>query len=270
MFVITILATYLVTGVLLISAGPGNEDGHTSAATLRDRLICGLLAVLIVLHGASVANEVLLNSAHGFDFADVLNVISWLFAAIGLYAALQPGFRAVAGTVLVIAGALVAASMWMHPASTPPLSWQLKLHAVLSLLAYSFLAAGAVLAFASLLQDRQLRAAKVNRLSSVLPPLMATEQFLATLTTAGFVFLLMSVVSGFVFVEDLFAQHLTHKSALSLGALVIFGLLVAGRRVAGWRGRRMLHLYLAGFAVLVLAYFGSKIALEVILDKQWG
>ncbi|MEO0576110.1 MAG: cytochrome c biogenesis protein CcsA [Pseudomonadota bacterium] len=271
MFVFTILATYLGAGLLLLASPAPETDGKPRpSAAMRDRVLTSLLTLIIVLHGASLAHDVLLNVDHGFGFADVVNVIAWLFAAIGLYAALQQGFRAVAGVVLAIAGILVAICLTIETGTGAPLTWQLKLHAVLSLLAYSFLASGAVLAMASLVQDSQLRAAKVNRLSSVLPPLMATEQFLATLTTAGFVFLLMAITSGFVFVEDLFTQHLTHKSALSLGALVIFGLLVVGRRAAGWRGRRMLHLYLAGFAVLVLAYFGSKIVLEVMLDKQWG
>lgn len=271
MFVFTILATYLGAGILLLASSAPDADGnpHPKAA-LRDRIMAGLLTLIIVLHGASLAHDVLLNAEHGFGFADVVNVIAWLFAAIGLYAALQPGFRAVAGVVLSIAGVLIGICLAIENGTGAPLTWQLKLHAVLSLLAYSFLATGAVLAMASLAQDSQLRAAKVNRLSSVLPPLMATEQFLATLTTAGFLFLLLAITSGFVFVEDLFTQHLTHKSALSLGALVIFGLLVIGRRAAGWRGRRMLHLYLTGFAILVLAYFGSKIVLEVMLDKQWG
>lgn len=141
---------------------------------------------------------------------------------------------------------------------------------MLSLVAYSFLIAGAVLAFASMMQDRLLRRAKVNRLSSLLPPLIATEQFLATLTAAGFVFLLLSVVSGFLFVENLFAQHLLHKTVLSLIATAIFGGLVLGRQAWGLRGERMVRFYLIGFTVLILAYFGSKFVLEVLLGERWG
>ncbi|MEM7452467.1 MAG: cytochrome c biogenesis protein CcsA, partial [Pseudomonadota bacterium] len=130
--------------------------------------------------------------------------------------------------------------------------------------------AGAVLAGASMLQDNMLRRAKVTRLSTLLPPLMATERFLATLTASGFVFLLLAIVSGFVFVDNLFAQHLMHKTVLSILGTIIFGALVIGRLAAGWRGRRMLQLYLAGFALLILAYFGSKFVLEVLLGESWG
>ena len=87
---------------------------------------------------------------------------------------------------------------------------------------------------------------------------------------AGFVGLLLSVVSGFTFVEDLFAQHLVHKTALSLLALILFGIVVGGRFLAGWRGRRAVYLYLGGFAVLCLAYFGSRFILEEVLGRSWS
>ena len=82
--------------------------------------------------------------------------------------------------------------------------------------------------------------------------------------------MLVAVSSGFAFVENLFAQHLVHKTALSLLALVLFGLLLAGRRFAGWRGRRAVYLYLWGFLILCLAYFGSRYILEEILGRSWG
>ena len=228
------------------------------------------LFALIAAHGGWLAHSVLLNPSHGLGIADVISVIAWLLAAIGLFAAWQPGFRLVAGTVLLLAAAMMLVPTLWHDTGVAPLSWQIKLHAVLSLVAYSFLIAGAVLALASMLQDRLLRRAKVTRLSSLLPPLMATERFLATLTVAGFMFLLLSIATGFLFVENLFAQHLVHKTILSLVATVIFGTLVIGRQARGWRGRRMLQLYLAGFAVLILAYFGSKFVLEVLLGRHWG
>ena len=101
-------------------------------------------------------------------------------------------------------------------------------------------------------------------------PLETTEKALFGVTAVGFAGLLLAVVSGFAFVENLFAQHLVHKTTFSLLALVLFGMLVAGRVFAGWRGRRAVYLYLAGFAFLCLAYFGARYVLEVVLDRSWG
>lgn len=45
----------------------------------------------------------------------------------------------------------------------------------------------------------------------------------------------------------------------------MIGTLLVGRRRAGWRGRTAVRWTLAGFALLVLAYLGSKFALEFVL-----
>ena len=47
----------------------------------------------------------------------------------------------------------------------------------------------------------------------------------------------------------------------------LFGTLLIGRRLRGWRGRTALRLTLAGFAVLLLAYVGTRFVLEVILQR---
>jgi ABC-type uncharacterized transport system permease subunit len=90
------------------------------------------------------------------------------------------------------------------------------------------------------------------------------------ITAAGFLVLLLAVSSGFALFENLFAQHLVHKTTLSLLALALFGILLGGRQFAGWRGKRAVYLYLWGFFILCLAYFGSRYVLEVILGRSWN
>jgi ABC-type uncharacterized transport system permease subunit len=68
----------------------------------------------------------------------------------------------------------------------------------------------------------------------------------------------------------MFAQHLVHKTVLSVVAWLVFGGLLLGRRFWGWRGRKAIAWTLSGFAILILAYFGSKLVLELILHKQAG
>jgi ABC-type uncharacterized transport system permease subunit len=53
-------------------------------------------------------------------------------------------------------------------------------------------------------------------------------------------------------------------------ALLLFGILLAGRQFAGWRGKRAVYLYLWGFAILCLAYFGSRFILEELLGRSWN
>jgi ABC-type uncharacterized transport system permease subunit len=96
------------------------------------------------------------------------------------------------------------------------------------------------------------------------------EQVLFTTIHAGVVLLTLSVFSGLIFVDNVFAQHLVHKTVLSIIALFVFGVLLLGRWRFGWRGRKAIHWTLVGYGLLVLAYFGSRLVLEVVLQRQWG
>ena len=53
-------------------------------------------------------------------------------------------------------------------------------------------------------------------------------------------------------------------------AWLIFGVLLFGHWRFGWRGRRATSWTVGGFALLGLAYFGSKFVLESILGRHWG
>ena len=78
----------------------------------------------------------------------------------------------------------------------------------------------------------------------------------------------VSLVSGFVFLDDMLAQHLAHKTVLSILAWLVFAGLLAGRWLAGWRGQLAVRWTLGGFLSLMLAYFGSKMVLELILGRS--
>ena len=102
-----------------------------------------------------------------------------------------------------------------------------------------------------------------------LPPLMTLETLLFRILTLGFVLLSLTLVSGFVFSEELFGQaaRFNHKTVFGIISWIIFAALLVGRYARGWRGRTALRWTLAGFAALLLAYVGSMFVLEVILGR---
>ena len=197
--------------------------------------------------------------------------IGWQLALIAIVGAIEPRLRGLAGGLLLLAAlAAFFTSQQTGAASTAPLAWQLQAHILISLFAYGLLSVGAIVAVYALIQDSRLRAGRISEVNQLFAPLETNERLLYGIAAAGFSALLVAVLSGLAFVENLFAQHLVHKSALSMLALVLFGVLIAGRQFAGWRGRRAVFLYLWGFIVLCLAYFGSRFVLENILGRTWG
>ena len=118
--------------------------------------------------------------------------------------------------------------------------------------------------------DRRLRSRQPLGWLTILPSVEALESGTFQALAAGFAVLTLALFSGFIFVDDLFAQHLIHKTVLSCLAWVVFAVLLFGRWRFGWRGRTATTWTLSGFALLGLAYFGSKIVLESILGRHWG
>ena len=137
------------------------------------------------------------------------------------------------------------------------------------MLAFGLLSIAGVYALFVFIIDHFLRHHHLNPLVRSLPPLEVLEDLLFKLITAGFVLLTVSLGSGMVFISDIFAQHLVHKTLLSIMAWLIFGILLWGRWRYGWRGSLAVRLTLAGIVLLLLAYFGSKLVLENILGRSW-
>ena len=141
----------------------------------------------------------------------------------------------------------------------------IQIHVFLSLVAYAVLALAAAQSVLVAIQRRFLSRHKPGGFIRALPALQQTENLLFTLLGVGFVLLSLSLLSGFFYLEDMFAQQLAHKTILSCLGWIIFATLLFGRWQFGWRGKKAVQWTLAGFVLLLLAYFGSKIVLEIIL-----
>lgn len=145
--------------------------------------------------------------------------------------------------------------------------WRLQLHAWCALLAYSTLAIAALLALMLWAQERALRRREFHGWLRALPPLTELEVLLFRTIGVGFALLSATLLTGVLFVEDLFAQHLVHKTVLSVLSWLAFGALLVGRWRQGWRGATAVRWTLAAMALLVLAFFGSQFVLELVLGR---
>ena len=148
-----------------------------------------------------------------------------------------------------------------------PIDWQLQLHAWCALLAYATLAIAALLAILLWIQERTLRRRDFHRWMRVLPPLTELETLLFRTIAVGFVLLTATLLTGALFVHDLFAQHLAHKTVLSILSWLVFGTLLFGRWRYGWRGRSAAVMALGARVFLFLAFFGSQFVYDFILHR---
>jgi ABC-type uncharacterized transport system permease subunit len=204
-----------------------------------------------------------------FSFFNAGALVALFVVLILQLAALDKPLKNLGLAIYPLAAGLLVLDMYF-PEKTHPLgvhSWQMSVHVFSSIIAFSLLNIAALQAILLAIHDQQLRRHHPRRLMLVLPPLQAMEVLLFQIIAAGVFFLTLSLLSGFIFVEDLFAQHLVHKTVLSIFAWIIFSALLVGRLRYGWRGSVAIHWTLAGFVLLLMAYFGSKMVMELILNR---
>ena len=230
-------------------------------------------AIAVVLHSVLLWQNIFARPSLAFSTAETASLIG---LPIGIIAIILSGSRprfAGVGAVLTVVAGLVAALTTegaRNFALKQNQNWEIAAHIVLSITAYALITIAAALAIALALLDRRLRSRQPLGKLAFLPSVEALESGTFQALTAGFAILTLALFSGFVFVDDLFAQDLSRKTILSCLAWLVFAVLLFGRWRFGWRGRKATRWTLSGFALLGLAYFGSKIVLESILGRHWG
>jgi len=143
------------------------------------------------------------------------------------------------------------------------------LHFAIAMLAYSLFIVATVHALVMLAEEKWLHRGVLPPFMKTLPPLLEMEALLFRMLLAAFVLLTLTLVSGVFFSEQIFGRPFTatHKTVFGFISWLIFGTLLAGHYFRGWRGRKAVYWTLAGFTALLLAYVGSKVVLELILQR---
>ena len=207
--------------------------------------------------------------ATDMHFFAALSLVGLGMAALTVLGAVGGPARALGVVVFPLAAcAMIAYALYGHTTRPEPLGWQLLLHAWLALLAYATLSLAAVLAVFLWTQERALRRREFHAWLRVLPPLTELETLLFRTIAVGFILLTATLLTGVLFVEDLMAQHLAHKTVFSVLSWLGFGALLIGRKRYGWRGATAASWTLIAMALLVLAFFGSNLVLELLLQRR--
>jgi ABC-type uncharacterized transport system permease subunit len=224
-----------------------------------------------LVHAIALIQERRIAPSAALSPSDTAAIVGFVIAVTAILMAVRPRFRGMAALLLAIAAIMEAAfSEGARQFSVGRPGWELAFHVAMATTAFAFLTIGMVLAVAQVVVDRKLRSRQPLGWLKILTPIESLESGLFQSILAGFAMLTLALVSGAFFIENLLAQHLIHKVVLALFAWVVFGILLLGRLRFGWRGRKALRWTLAGYVLLGLSYFGSKLILEDILGKHWG
>ncbi len=244
------------------------RDRETSGASKLKLLLAGGLATLA--HSALLYQ--LLFTVGGLDLGifNAISLITWVISLLLVISSIKQPTENLALFVFPAAAMAIAVEMTIPSTYTPHQDWQssLQIHILVSIIAYSLLSIAAIQAILLAVQDKHLREKRPGGFIRALPPLQTMESLLFQMIAVGFAMQTLSLLSGFMFLESMFAQHLVHKTVLSILGWFFFGILLWGRWRFGWRGRKAIRWTLSGFVSLALSYLGSKMVLELIIGKS--
>ncbi|VAW54020.1 Inner membrane protein YpjD [hydrothermal vent metagenome] len=223
----------------------------------------------VVLHAHILYKSLFGLSGFQFGFFDASSSVAMVIGLLVLLMSIKRRTEILAIVMLPISAITLLiqsfySSTYMLPYDAPQ---GLKIHVLVSIIAYSLLGLAACMSILLSLQNKMLHNHHPGGLMKKLPPLQVMEKLLFDFILAGFLGLTLALLSGFIFLEDLFAQHLVHKTILSIIAWLVFATLLIGRFTIGWRGRTAIRWTLSGFVSLMLAYFGSKFVFEFIINS---
>lgn len=255
---------YLTSTALVIA---GLTKTGKSAWPIRHPLILAWLAFFT--HCIDTVDRLFTPTGLNLNIFIAASLISAIVVLLFLLAALTHPIEKLAIAILPIAATMngLEAIMPLNPQILENSAWQMDTHILTSIIAFSLFNIAAFQALLLALQNHHLRSHNPHRLVLSIPSLQTMESLLFQMLGVGMIFLSISLLTGFMFIEDLFAQHLAHKTVLSILAWIVFGVLLTGRLRYGWRGQTAIRGTLIGFVSLSLAYFGSKMVLELILKK---
>ncbi len=236
------------------------------------RLDAVVAPVALVLHGIVLYRRVIVPEGLDLGVANAISMLVWLTVLIYWLAGLiYSGIAGILGLMAPAAAAAVLLQLVLRSGHVVTYGGDplFTLHFVIAMLGYSLFIVATVHALVMLAEEKWLHRGVMPPFLRTLPPLLEMEALLFRILLGAFVMLTLTVVSGVFFSEQLFGKPFkaNHKTVFAVVSWLIFGGLLWGHHFRGWRGRKAVHWTLAGFVSLLLAYVGSKVVLELILQR---
>lgn len=265
-------------GILLVLVFSIPALLYLAAWRADERRALPFLIAALALHAGTLYLASSTAEGWRFGFAFVLSATLWTGVAVMWFEGLTMGLRAIRSILLPLAAVAVLLPL-VFPGSELMQTSRRPLfapHLIAGTLAYGVLTLAALHAALMAAAERALHGRRgtstgwLGRFIDELPPLLTIERMMFRLIAVGFTCLSVTAISGVFFSEQVFGKPLSfnHKIVFTLIAWAVFGSLLLGRRLWGWRGRTALRLTLGGFMLLLLGYVGSHFVLEVILRRS--
>ncbi len=258
----------ILAAISIYCAAGGVQAGVLTGRLLYRKHVMFLLGLVAVsVHALLLYHWIDLSGGQNLTFFNTLSQVAWTIALLLLIVNYLLPVANLAVFIFPFAAVTIILA-WIFPGSnvinTAAVPKQL-FHILLSFLAMAVFFIAATQALLLTLQDYLLRHGHLSGMVKTLPPLETMEGLLFQMISLGFVILSLVLITSVYYFSNIFAKDLLQHSILAIVAWLVYGVLLIGRSVFGWRGRVAIRWTLSGFVLLVMSYFGSRFLLELLI-----
>lgn len=231
-------------------------------------VVLTLGAVAIASHTLGGTHLILSTGQVDFNLLNVVSLVTLIIAMVVSVTALKFKVNLLLPVVYGFAGLWQLLMLFIPNIEQIPLTTEKIIiisHITVALISYSILVIATLYSFQVSYINYKLKSKNLSAVNH-LPPLMQVENQLFTILAAGVSCLLLSILTGFIFLDTLFNSANAHKTTLSIIALGFYLIILWGHYIKGWRGNKILTLNIIATGTLTLSYFGSRFVKEFILS----
>ena len=216
----------------------------------------------LVLHAVALGGELAGQGGMPVGLAQGLSAVAFLLLAIFFVLDLRFRIPVMGAFITPAAVAVLLPALLISGREPIPSTFRrplLPVHITIALAGVAAFAVAAGVAVMYLLMERQMKGKRFGLLFSRLPSLTFLDQLNKQLVLWGFVALSVTLITGAFFSSSsagLFWRW-EPKEIATVVAWIVFAVLLNARFFAGWRGRRVAVLTMAGFCVLLVSFFSS-------------
>jgi ABC-type uncharacterized transport system permease subunit len=236
---------------------------HLFAASERARTTGTVLAAVgVITHTAAIGLWCMSHGSITQDPGMPYSVVAY-FLTIGQVAlAFNSRWASIGALVMPMAfvgefyGSWLTPGLAVHTTGGSPL---LRPHVMVLLLGFAAFALAFCNAVFYLVQSRLLKTKHVKGIFTRLPPLESVGTAAHWLAVIGFSMLTLGVVTGGIVAPERWGPqwYLEPHFVISMIAWVVYAAYMGVSVLLGWRGRRMTYFLIAGFVVVMGAFFAS-------------
>ena len=215
--------------------------------------------------GAIIAQAAIHRACPFVTAGPTISFIAWLLVLVQLLMAWRQRWLAIGAVTLPVAFAAVSYAAALpvgrlrepglihHPLWSP--------HVIATVLGFVAFAVAFGIAVIYLVEQSLLKRKKILGLFSRMPPLASLNTVAHRFAVAGFSLLTLGLATGTIWAMQHFTPgwYLEAKIVTSFLAWFVYAIYLLLCGFGGWQGRRNTYFLIAGFVVVLVAYFGVSL-----------